>query len=335
VTSTLCEKKNMNKKYQVFLSSTYTDLKDERRKVMHALMEMDCIPAGMEMFPAADDEQMQFIKNVIDDCDFYLLIVGGRYGSVSDIGISYTEMEYVYAKSKGMPIITLIHSNPEDIPVKNSEFSDTGRQRLEKFKAEIQTGRLVKFWNGAEDLAGKVVLSLNHAIRNGSAVGWVRGNFSIDPNLYKEIEALRRENEKLKNDESNKKYFNLSIGDLAPKETQYEIRARKKSGNQGANNSMPFSISKSYENWMALIGPFMFSSNNEGEIRSYLAQQLVDPRETAWIDDQSFQDLKIQFLAFNWIFLEFSEIDPVKSVSKWILTDSGKKVIFDLRARKV
>ena len=324
----------MNKKYQVFVSSTYTDLKDERRKVMHALMEMDCIPAGMEMFPAADDEQMQFIKNVIDDCDFYLLIVGGRYGSVSDIGMSYTEMEYQYARGKSMPIITLIHSSPEDIPVKNSEFSEVGRQRLEKFKAEIQTGRLVKFWNGAEDLAGKVVLSLNHAIRNGSAVGWVRGNFSIDPTLYKEIEDLRKENEKLKNDDNNKKYFNQSIGNLAPKETLFEINGRKKSGVQG-NGVTSISMVKTYEGWLAFIGPFMFSSNNEGEIRSYLAQQIVDPRDTAWIDDQCFQDLKIQFLAFNWIFLEFSNIDPVKTISKWILTETGKKVIFELRAKKI
>ncbi len=78
----------MDKRYQVFVSSTYTDLKEERSKVMQALMEMDCIPAGMELFPAADEDQWQFIKKVIDDCDYYLLIVGGRYGSMTPEGIS-------------------------------------------------------------------------------------------------------------------------------------------------------------------------------------------------------------------------------------------------------
>ena len=63
----------MEKRYQVFVSSTYTDLKEERRHVTQALMEMDCIPAGMELFPAADEEQWEFIKRVIDDCDYYLL----------------------------------------------------------------------------------------------------------------------------------------------------------------------------------------------------------------------------------------------------------------------
>ena len=41
----------------------------------------------MELFPAADEEQLNFIKRVIDDCDYYLLIVGGRYGSTDPKGL--------------------------------------------------------------------------------------------------------------------------------------------------------------------------------------------------------------------------------------------------------
>ncbi len=47
----------MEKKYQVFVSSTYKDLSEERQEVMQALLELDCIPVGMELFPAADDDQ--------------------------------------------------------------------------------------------------------------------------------------------------------------------------------------------------------------------------------------------------------------------------------------
>ncbi len=91
----------MDKRFQVFVSSTYADLKEERQHVIQALMEMDCIPAGMELFPAADEEQWKFIKKVIDDCDYYLLIIGGRYGSTTDDGISYTEREFDYAVERG------------------------------------------------------------------------------------------------------------------------------------------------------------------------------------------------------------------------------------------
>src|SRR3989339_1808734 len=112
----------MDKRYQVFISSTYSDLKDERKQVMQTLLEMDCIPTGMELFPAADEEQLEFIKKIIDDCDYYLIIIGGRYGSTTADGISFTEKEYDYAVGKGIPIIALLHGNPEIIPAGKTEM---------------------------------------------------------------------------------------------------------------------------------------------------------------------------------------------------------------------
>ena len=96
----------MDKKYQVFISSTYTDLIEERKKVQEILLMADCIPAGMEAFVAANDEQFEVIKKVIDLCDYYVLIIGGRYGSINKTtGLSYTEMEYDYAVSQGIPVL--------------------------------------------------------------------------------------------------------------------------------------------------------------------------------------------------------------------------------------
>ena len=79
---------NVNKKYQVFVSSTYVDLVPERQEIMNALLELDCIPAGMELFPAADEDQWSLIKGVIDECDYYIVVIGGRYGSLGPDGIS-------------------------------------------------------------------------------------------------------------------------------------------------------------------------------------------------------------------------------------------------------
>lgn len=83
----------MDKRYQVFVSSTFEDLQEERREVMQALLSLDCIPTGMELFPAADEESWELIKRFIAGCDYYVVIVGGRYGSVGPDGKSYTEME--------------------------------------------------------------------------------------------------------------------------------------------------------------------------------------------------------------------------------------------------
>jgi hypothetical protein len=119
-------------RYQVFVSSTYADLEDERRRVIQTVIELDCIPAGMELFPATDEEQFQFIKRVIDDCDYYLLIIGGRYGSTTADGISYTEREYDYAIERGLKVIALLHGSPDDIPFGKSEKDPVLRERQSK-----------------------------------------------------------------------------------------------------------------------------------------------------------------------------------------------------------
>ena len=81
----------MKKRYTVFISSTYEDLQEERENVMDALLKLDLIPCGMELFPASNESQWSLIKRVIDDCDYYILILAGRYGSINKKkGISYT-----------------------------------------------------------------------------------------------------------------------------------------------------------------------------------------------------------------------------------------------------
>src|SRR5437867_3156620 len=123
-----------DKRFQVFVSSTYEDLQAERQEVMRALLELDCIPSGMELFPAADEDQWTLIKKVIDDCDYYAVIVAGRYGSVGKDGMSYTEKEYRYARERGKPIIAFLHRDPGNIPEKLSEKLPAAKVKLEEFR---------------------------------------------------------------------------------------------------------------------------------------------------------------------------------------------------------
>lgn len=98
----------MNKKLQVFVSSTYTDLIEERQTAVEAILDAGHIPAGMELFKAGKP-QMKTIQKWIDESDVYILIIGGRYGSIDeDCGKSYTQLEYEYALSKNMPVFAII-----------------------------------------------------------------------------------------------------------------------------------------------------------------------------------------------------------------------------------
>lgn len=90
----------MNKRYQVFVSSTFADLQAERQAVTQALLSLDHFPAGMELFPASDEDAWTLIQSVIDDSDYYVIVIGGRYGSVDQEGVSYTEREFDYAVAR-------------------------------------------------------------------------------------------------------------------------------------------------------------------------------------------------------------------------------------------
>ena len=140
----------MEKKYQVFVSSTYKDLSEERKEVIQALLELDCIPVGMELFPAADDDQWTLIQRLIDDCDYYIVIVGGRYGSPNKDGVSFTQMEYEYALSRRIPIIGFLHKNPENIAVGKSEKDGEAKQRLEEFRKIVQQ-KTCRYWASPSD----------------------------------------------------------------------------------------------------------------------------------------------------------------------------------------
>lgn len=55
----------MKKRYQIFVSSTFDDLTEERKSVSQALLECDCIPAGMELFPASNKKSWEIIKKLL------------------------------------------------------------------------------------------------------------------------------------------------------------------------------------------------------------------------------------------------------------------------------
>jgi hypothetical protein len=169
----------MDKRYQVFVSSTFADLQEERREVIQTLLELGCIPAGMELFPAADDDQWTLIKKVIDDCDYYIVIIGGRYGTLSNSGVSYTQMEYEYADSKGKPIIGFLHKNPGSIPSAKTERTEAGQQQLTVFRERIQK-KMCKYWSNSSDLSSKISSSLIQLIKEKPGRGWIRGELELD-----------------------------------------------------------------------------------------------------------------------------------------------------------
>ncbi|MFQ2270852.1 DUF4062 domain-containing protein [Aeromonas enteropelogenes] len=180
----------MERKHQVFVSSTYKDLVEERKEVIHALLELDCIPAGMELFPATDEDAWSLITEVIDGCDYYVLILGGKYGSTNQDGVGYTEMEFNYAVSKEKPIICFLHENIHSLPSSKVESTDCGKEKLESFRKKAQD-KHCKFWSNAHDLGGKVSRSLIQLKKKHPSDGWIPGKYAADQKMLAEMERMR------------------------------------------------------------------------------------------------------------------------------------------------
>ena len=188
----------MEKIFHVFVSSTYRDLIDERKKVSEALSRAGYVAEGMEIFPAAAQKQMDFIERMINRCDYYILIVAGRYGSIAEDGQSYTEKEYLYAKSRGIPVLALIHKNIDEIPGKFQESNEEVKLKLATFTETLKRNSLVDFWNNPDDLAARALAALAQARGTHEGIGWVRGNTTASSEILSELNDARKENEELR-----------------------------------------------------------------------------------------------------------------------------------------
>lgn len=166
----------MEKKYQIFISSTFVDLQVERRGIIDAILTLGSFPAGMEMFPASDLEQFEYIKTIIDRSDYYVLIVAGKYGTEAEDGISFTEKEYEYAKESGIPILVFLRENIDELPITMLEEKKSRREKLNKFRKKLCENRLVSFWNNSDQLKYVLYDSLSKEFQRNPREGWIRGN---------------------------------------------------------------------------------------------------------------------------------------------------------------
>lgn len=172
----------MNKKLQVFVSSTYTDLIEERQAAVEAILDAGHIPAGMELFKGGKS-QMETIRKWIDESDVYMLILGGRYGSIEEeSGLSYTELEYRYAISKKMPVFAIILDDSFLFTKaasggKDAIFEKDNIVKYDFFKNYAKT-KIVKFIKNVDQISAVIHGQLNNLLADSdySLIGWIRSN---------------------------------------------------------------------------------------------------------------------------------------------------------------
>ena len=321
----------INKKYQVFISSTYTDLIEERRKVMDVLLMADCIPAGMEAFVATDNEQFEVIKKVIDLCDYYVLILGMRYGSInSATGISYTEMEYEYAKEKGIPVLVFAIDDAVELDEDKRDSEEEKIAKLKLFRDKALTNRMASIWKNADELTGKVAVSIMWAKQEISRPGWQRGADYDEASLRKQIMDLTAINEALSKE---LKDAQSTINELTPnQELAFEECTFKVDYYYYLSNT---STAKKYDS-VVLSLPYIFSSIalemtdvmiSQGNVERII-KDLIKSRYRFYIEDQSF--IKKALIQLKKLDLIQSSWNEANKVLYWGLTKKGIKTRDDM-----
>lgn len=322
----------MDKKYQVFVSSTYEDLQEERKKVMEALLQMNCFPVGMEYFNASDDSQWEVIKSLIRECDYYVLIVAGRYGSIEEeSGKSYTQKEFEYAVEQGVPVISFVHKHPDSLPAAKYEQESLKREKLEKFKSCIKK-KLCKFWENADELSSQVILSLNSLIKSHPRTGWVKADEVSSAEANKELISLRKENDLLKS-KIRALSFQIPEGTERYKQGEDKFTIHYTHDYELLSYENEAKIYKKEVSWNEIflsISTLLLSPTYENTMYSEMTKNLSGEHFDIINDD--FQTILIQLMALKLIATDTIKVDGIYTY--WILTEYGKNVMVNLRAQK-
>jgi hypothetical protein len=189
----------MNRKFQVFISSTYKDLLRERQTAVQAVLDAGHIPAGMELFAAGDETQLAVIKRWIDESDIYMLILGARYGSLEPTSKKgYTHVEYEYAVAQGKPVFAVyIAEAPYAERVKELalDLANEDRKGYGEFRTLVKSKMCSEF-SDPRDITIAVLKTLSDFGRKPELqnAGWVRGRDAA------EMDKVLSENTQLKID---------------------------------------------------------------------------------------------------------------------------------------
>lgn len=170
----------------VFVSSTFTDMQPYRAVAREALHRLELVVRGMEYFGALPDTPKEECLRIVRSCEFYVAIIGMRYGSVDpESGKSFTHLEYEEAQLRGLPtLIYLIDEERQPVLPKHVDFGELS-DKLRDFKCSLKTRHVVAFFTSPEDLAVRISQDLPAIVeRTGTPVH--RGE------LAKLVESLPR-----------------------------------------------------------------------------------------------------------------------------------------------
>ncbi len=312
------------------------------------------MPAGMELFPATDASAWQLIKDVIDASDYYVLIVGGRYGSLDETGIGYTEKEYDYALATKKPVIPLLHENPDNLPRDKTDTDAAAWKRLTSFRDKVEKRHTCVYWKNADDLKAKVIVGLTAIIKRQPMVGWVRADEVPTGATLIEVLTLRNRVAELESASAARDSGpppgteGLAQGneriDLS---FSFTSRPRNSRFPHGDDIRYRGSINPTWNQIFGAVAPTMTNEATDGALRSALKAFITQEAKRAYQDNKKFKDTNlidyshtsseidtciIQLRALGLIKINDKKRSVKDIGTYWTLTPYGDSLMVQLRA---
>jgi Domain of unknown function (DUF4062) len=323
----------MQKKYQIFISSTYQDLQKEREQVTKAILEMGHIPVGMEMFSAADEEQWAIITRQIDQSDYYILLVAHRYGSTTSDGTSYTEKEYDYACSKSIPALGFVINDSTPWPADLMDEDSKKIKKLNNFKLKAKK-RLIQFWNSKEDLHGLVAISLGKAITAYPRPGWARADEINGPEVTRELTRLSSENAALRKEmDSLRKINDERVDEVRNTIKTLSVNIRKFNTRTSADWGSATKCTMTLADIFHHSAPNLISESSSQNVSHIVALQAVGTgfHRTWPIGSNIVSDWLADFASLDIIEPSKKKHPVADKNDYWCLTALGKRVLREFR----
>jgi hypothetical protein len=260
---------------------------------------------------------------VIDDSDYYVVIVGGRYGSIDPEGISYTELEYDYAVTANKPVLGFVHANPERIELGKSEKDDIAREKLAAFRAKVQE-RVCRTWATPEELAAAVTTSLHQLMTRRPGVGWIRGDTAVPPEVRAELAELRERvmvAQSTAAEAADTSAKTLSDESLQQGEDLFNLAVQV--ADLGVLQTMTFQRTWNY--FFRIVGPLAREKTPEDLVRHGftrgVAEEMDRPATRVTVVSSSYNQVMAQFEALGLLAFETSGLPG------WLITPRGRRAL--------
>jgi hypothetical protein len=328
-----------DKRYQVFISATYLDLREERGVLSQALPTLGCLPTTVEAH-SQSLSTMVSIRRRIDESDYFILLVGSRYGSLMPSGVSYTHMEYVYAATKQKPIIILMHESPETRAADLQEQQVEGKLKFSDFRKVLmrEQPNNIFYWRDSIDLANVLRNAIPALIRRHPSLGWVRvGNSAGSAELEKQCAALKKRVQELEQ-EREKWLASTAINteNLSKGEDILEVSYRCKAYAGGNCQDVNIKTSLSWNELLVSFGSHLLQPQTEdfmaAKMNERLQRNALQEVQREYPKTHAVVEVQITPICFNTVKMQFRTLGIIQKANRdndqriwWQLTALGER----------